>query len=344
MQDFVHLHVHTQYSILDGQASISKLVDKAIANGMRGLAITDHGNMFGIKEFFNYTTKKNGGINDEIKNLKKKIAGLEKESVECEDKEVEITACRTKIEELKKKLSNSTPEILVGLGLVGFATSTIMAVKSTPKALQLIEVEREIREENKEPEMTKMDIVGIAWKQYIPSIVFYTLSSACIFGSTSIINKRNTAIVAAYKLTEKAYTEYKDAVIEQIGSNEEREIVEKINTRKMKDTPYNETLVVGTGDVVIYDSLSGRYFKSTLLAVEKAVVDINFRIINDMYASINDFYELLDIEYTETGFDMGWNLDNKMEVYYSSRITDDGQPCIVLNYEKSPIVDFDKIK
>ncbi|MEG1839591.1 MAG: PHP domain-containing protein, partial [Bacteroidaceae bacterium] len=67
MQDFVHLHVHTQYSILDGQASISKLVDKAIANGMRGLAITDHGNMFGIKEFFNYTTKKNGGINDEIK-------------------------------------------------------------------------------------------------------------------------------------------------------------------------------------------------------------------------------------------------------------------------------------
>ncbi|MDO4994343.1 MAG: DNA polymerase III subunit alpha [Bacteroidales bacterium] len=54
MQDFIHLHVHTQYSILDGQAAIPKLVDKAIANGMRGMAVTDHGNMFGIKEFFNY--------------------------------------------------------------------------------------------------------------------------------------------------------------------------------------------------------------------------------------------------------------------------------------------------
>ena len=54
MEDFVHLHVHTQYSILDGQAAIPKLVDKAINNGMRGMAITDHGNMFGIKEFFNY--------------------------------------------------------------------------------------------------------------------------------------------------------------------------------------------------------------------------------------------------------------------------------------------------
>ncbi len=60
MQPFVHLHVHTQYSVLDGQASVSALVDKAIADGMPGLAITDHGNMFGIKEFFNYVKKKNG--------------------------------------------------------------------------------------------------------------------------------------------------------------------------------------------------------------------------------------------------------------------------------------------
>ena len=67
MEDFVHLHVHTQYSILDGQAAIPKLVDKAINNGMRGMAITDHGNMFGIKEFFNYCNKVNKGKSDEEK-------------------------------------------------------------------------------------------------------------------------------------------------------------------------------------------------------------------------------------------------------------------------------------
>jgi hypothetical protein len=78
MQDFVHLHVHTQYSILDGQASIPRLVDKAMADGMKGIAVTDHGDMFGIKEFFNYVNKKNGKTNGEIKDLKKKIAGLEK--------------------------------------------------------------------------------------------------------------------------------------------------------------------------------------------------------------------------------------------------------------------------
>ena len=85
MQDFVHLHVHTQYSLLDGQASVSRLVDKAMKDGMKGIAVTDHGNMFGIKEFTNYVNKKNSGPKGEIKDLKKRIAGIESGEIECED-------------------------------------------------------------------------------------------------------------------------------------------------------------------------------------------------------------------------------------------------------------------
>ena len=77
MQDFVHLHVHTYYSILDGQASVKKLVDKAIANGMRGMAVTDHGNMMGIKEFFNYCNKKNKELKEQGKPEFKPILGCE---------------------------------------------------------------------------------------------------------------------------------------------------------------------------------------------------------------------------------------------------------------------------
>ena len=76
MQDFVHLHVHTQYSILDGQASIPKLVDKAIADGMRGMAMTDHGNMMGIKEFFNYTNKVCGKAKAAVKQAEEKLEAL----------------------------------------------------------------------------------------------------------------------------------------------------------------------------------------------------------------------------------------------------------------------------
>ncbi|MBQ4293985.1 MAG: DNA polymerase III subunit alpha, partial [Prevotella sp.] len=77
MRDFVHLHVHTYFSILDGQSSINKLVDKAIANGMRGMAITDHGNMFGVKELFNYCNKVNGKLRKEGKPEFKPIFGCE---------------------------------------------------------------------------------------------------------------------------------------------------------------------------------------------------------------------------------------------------------------------------
>lgn len=77
MQDFVHLHVHTYYSILDGQSSVQKLVDKAVADGMKGMAITDHGNMFGIKEFYNYCKKVNGKLKAEGKEHFKPIFGCE---------------------------------------------------------------------------------------------------------------------------------------------------------------------------------------------------------------------------------------------------------------------------
>lgn len=111
MEDFVHLHVHTQYSILDGQASIPRLVDKAIANGMRGIAITDHGDMFGIKEFFNYVNKKNGGTNSEIKDLKKRIAALESGKEAAEEPQAEIASCKQKLEEAQKNFSSQSSAV-----------------------------------------------------------------------------------------------------------------------------------------------------------------------------------------------------------------------------------------
>ena len=77
MEDFIHLHVHTYYSILDGQSPVQKIVDKAVANGMRGMAITDHGNMFGVKELYNYCNKINGKLKDEGKEPFKPIFGCE---------------------------------------------------------------------------------------------------------------------------------------------------------------------------------------------------------------------------------------------------------------------------
>lgn len=77
MRDFVHLHVHTQYSILDGQASIPNLVEKALKDGMRGMAVTDHGNMMGIKEFYNYVKSKRKSAQSALKDLQEKLSALD---------------------------------------------------------------------------------------------------------------------------------------------------------------------------------------------------------------------------------------------------------------------------
>ena len=103
MQDFVHLHVHTQYSILDGQASISKLVDKAIRDGMRGMAITDHGNMMGIKEFFNYTSKVRGKAKGIVKDTEAKLEALQNGSYQVKSEDGQ--SVETMIEECKAILS-----------------------------------------------------------------------------------------------------------------------------------------------------------------------------------------------------------------------------------------------
>ena len=101
MQPFIHLHTHTQYSILDGQASIKKLIKKAMADGMPGMAITDHGNMMGIKEFFDESKSVNKPIKGEIKNLTKQIKELEK--AEQRD-EAKIQELKDALEVAKKKL------------------------------------------------------------------------------------------------------------------------------------------------------------------------------------------------------------------------------------------------
>lgn len=99
MTPFVHLHVHSQYSVLDGQASISSIVDKAMADGMGGVALTDHGTMYGVKEFTNYIKKKNGKTKDAIKEAENAAKKAREEGDEAAAAEAEAQA-----ESLRKKI------------------------------------------------------------------------------------------------------------------------------------------------------------------------------------------------------------------------------------------------
>lgn len=237
-------------------------------------------------------------------------------------------------------ITKRSPEILTGIGIAGMVTTTILAVKATPKALDLIARAEDEKFDNCHGEcLTKPEIIKACWKCYIPAAITCAASMACLVGASSVNLKRNTALATAYKLSETALSEYKDAVIETIGEKKEQMVKDKMSEKKLKEEPVTKSEIILTekGNTLCYDYHSGRYFKSDIDTIKKAVNEINSSMIRDDYASLNEFYDEIGLPHTEVGGSLGWNInDGLLEVYFSSKIADDGTPCIVMSYENQP--------
>lgn len=239
------------------------------------------------------------------------------------------------INSAKLKVSEHSPEILTSLGIAGMLSATVMAVKATPKAMRLLE---EKAEESPE-ELTKIDIVKTCWKCYIPTVITSGVSIACLIGANSVHSKRNAVLATAYKLSENAFIEYKDKVIEKIGAKEEREIRDEIAKDRIEKNSIssNEVIITGKGTTLCYDSISGRYFESDIDKIRKAENIINKRLMSDVYISLNEFYDLIGLPYTQIGFELGWNYNGDLvELGFSAQITEDDRVCLVIDYSIAP--------
>ena len=247
------------------------------------------------------------------------------------------------IESSKKKLSDNAPEIMIGFGLAGMLTSTIMAVKATPKAMAIIEEE----EDYLNRELTKMEKAKLVWKPYVPAALGYCASTALIIGANNVNSKSSAMFAGAYKLSEQTLATYRDKVIETIGEEKEREISDKVARDKVKEarqTSYHANEVIyGTGQCLCYDPISGRYFNSDMDKIRKIENDLNYRLMKENMISLNEFYTELGMECTDMGFKYGWNIDEGLiEVRFTSTITDDNKLCLVVTFARSPRLDFDK--
>lgn len=236
-------------------------------------------------------------------------------------------------------IGKHSPEILTGLGIAGMVTTTILAVKATPKALMILE---DAQYEKKDT-LTVPEKVKACWKCYIPAAVTCTTSIGCLIFANTVHAKRTTALATAYKLSETALTEYREKVIETIGEKKEKEVRDKVDRDKIEKNPVSKTEVIITekGNTLCYDAISGRYFKSDIEQIKKIENILNRRMMSDMYVSLNEFYDELGLEHTEIGAELGWNIDRGLiDVNFSSQIADDGTPCIVVNYSIAPKYGF----
>ena len=246
------------------------------------------------------------------------------------------------VKNVQTEVSKRSPEILTGIGIAGMITTTILAVKVTPKALILMEERKRNLEMEK---LTPIEIIKTTWKCYIPAAITGTVSIGCLIGASSVNARRNAALATAYKLSETALSEYRDKVVETIGEKKEQTIQEKIDKDHVDKNPVSKSEVIITekGNTLCYDSISGRYFKSDIEKIKKAVNELNRKMTYDIYVSLSEFYDELDLDHTLLSDDLGWSIDDGLiDVNFSSQIADDGTPCIVINYAIAPKYDYSK--
>lgn len=264
------------------------------------------------------------------------------------------------IKTIRTAVSKHSPEILTGIGIAGMLSSTVLAVAVTPKALKLIEQEKNrqnrklIEEAEKNGQssceqiskLKPIDVVKTTWKCYVPAVTTAVASTACLIGASSTNLKRNAALATAYKISESALTEYREKVVDTIGEEKEREVRESIHKDRIEQNPVskNEVIITEKGNTLCYDLDSKRYFRSDMNIIEKAVNEINRQMIYENYASLNDFYDKIGLDYTKIGARLGWNIDmGQLEIYFSSQLTDEGKPCLAIDYNIAPKYDFDKL-
>ena len=240
-------------------------------------------------------------------------------------------------------ITKHSPEILTGIGITGMITSTVLAVKATPKALKLIEnKKKEINTDN----LNTIEIIKVAWKPYIPTVLVGLASATCIIGASATNYKRNAALASAYALSETTLLRYRDKVIDTIGERKEHQIKEKVAQDELNNNKINNSqiIITGQGDTLCMDSYSGRYFKSNMEFIKRIVNELNRRLVYENYISLNEFYGELGLDNVKNGELVGWNLNSGLiDPTFSTCLTDDGQPCLVLDFTIDPKYDYDKL-
>lgn len=256
--------------------------------------------------------------------------------------------------DLGKAARKHSPEILTGIGIAGMLSTTVLAVRATPKALMLIEEKKRekkfaVIKDGGDPDLTKLEIVKTAWKPYIPAVITGAASIACLVGASSVNARRNAALAAAYALSETTLADYKEKVVETIGEKKAQEVKDAIAKDKVENDPVTRKDIITTdkGETLCYDALSGRYFKSDIEYIRRAVNNLNERLLFDTHISLNEYYDEIGLEEIfPMGENLGWTVDpdsaNKglIELDFSSQLAE-GTPCLVVGFSNAPRYDYE---
>lgn len=240
-------------------------------------------------------------------------------------------------------LDKNSPAILTGVGVAGVFITGFMVFKATPKIHEILdnyktnnracETEEERRENTKE--MVK-ELVPVV----LPPVGMAIATSAAIIGANRISSRRLAVMSAAYAMSSDKLKALKEKTEEFVDPKKVKKMKEGMAQDKVKANPPEDIIFTGDGDVLCLDDYSGRYFKSTIDKIDRAVNNLSAKILNEMWVSVNDFYDLIGLFQIPMGDDFGWSTDDLVNglipVDKVGALTDDGKLVLAISYDPRP--------
>jgi Family of unknown function (DUF6353) len=235
------------------------------------------------------------------------------------------------------------PGILTGLGVAGVVATAYLTGRASFKAAEIIYDE----------ELALLDGAGgsvvlptkervrLTWTQFIVPVGVGGITIGCVVWANHESSRRTAAMAALYGLSERAFSEYKEKVMEKMGENKERALRDELAQDRVNNNPVTkEVIIAGSGEVLCYENLTGRYFMSSVEEIKKAQNEINHELINHMYVSLSAFYDKLGLPPTRHSDEVGWNTNNLLDVTFSTTLSKDQKPCLLIDFAVGPRQDY----
>lgn len=234
-------------------------------------------------------------------------------------------------------IRRNAPAIATTLAIVSATATTVLAVNAGMSTREKLDAYK-LNDELTEPSTSEK--IKQTWKIYIPTAVMLASTITSIIALHRVGLNREASALALYKVSEQAFSRYRNKVIEKLGEDSEKEVRDSVAQDTINANPPGNAVVVVNGEVLCCDIYSGRYFQSSMENINRAVNDFNLKIIHEDYASLTEFYELVGLDSNGSSDDVGWMTDALLEVTFSSVLTPDGRPCLAVDFRNAPVVNY----
>lgn len=260
-----------------------------------------------------------------------------------------LTSLTPHIHRLKFLVNENSTTILTGVGVVGTVATAVLTGRASFKAADIIQKDKEERlsaltfPDTDIKVLSKTEKVKLVWPHYIPPVAVGAVTVTSVVMAHRISSKKIAAIAIASTISERALQEYKDKVVEKLGVRKETEIRDDIAQDNVtNNSPNSQVIIAGSGDVLCFEPLTGRYFNSTIETVKRAENKVNYEIIHYDFCSLSFFFEEIGLPPTDYSDMVGWNVSNRMEVQFSTTMSEDNRPCLVIGFSKIPSMEYTK--